>query len=165
MPINVTSKDHENEVRLADLLLKHFSDLASIELCQDDLTSPWDGLALNVAGKKTILEFRCRESYSCDQLESWGPFINLHKLWPLIHAARSSRTSARFIVLASDGILVYNLYDVADDRPLDGRMSLEFERPARRVERNQARNDSCFAACLRNPIKKLIFEEQHNDRN
>ena len=156
-PINVTDKDHENERRAADILLSHFPAVIDVELHSSDKIARYDATVTSETGNKSILEIRCRETYSCDQLESWGPFINLHKVWPLIHEARSRGTSARFMVLASDGFLLYNLYCHLSDTALDGNRTLEYGKPARNVSRGQDRNDSCFAVYLRNPIRKIKF--------
>lgn len=156
-PINVTEKDHKNERRAADVLRQHFPTVAEIEIHSDDRLARYDATVTADTGKKSILEIRCRESYSCDQLENWGPFINMHKVWPLIHEARSKGMSARFMVLASDGFLLYNLYDHANDTALDGGRMLEYGKPVRNVSRGQDKNDSCFVVYLRNPVHKSKF--------
>ncbi len=156
-PINVTRGDHDNERRAVGIIRSHFPSISGIELHCDNPVARYDATVTSDSGSKSMLEIRCREGYSSDQLESWGPFINMHKLWPLVHEARSRGMSARFMVLASDGFLLYNLYCHLSDSALDGSMTLEYGKPARNVSRGQDRNDSCFAVYLRNPIKKIKF--------
>jgi hypothetical protein len=159
MPINVTENDHENEARCAKLFVDNMPSVASLDVSgfQTNLVSMIDGMITLNDGRNVFAEIRCRERYSLDQLERWGPYINMHKLWNIIHESRSRGISSVFLVFAKDGFLVYNLYNSSRDTALDGSNKVAYGNPERREKRGQDVNDSCFAAYLWNPIKTVRY--------
>ncbi|MGI9459225.1 MAG: hypothetical protein ACR2NF_04435 [Pirellulales bacterium] len=119
-----------------------------------------DGLMTLKSGRQVWAEIRCRERYSLGQLEKWGPYINMHKLWNIVHESRGKGMSSVFLVFAKDGFLVYNLYDSKTGEALDGTGRVAYGNPERREARGQDVNDSCFAAYLWNPKKVVRYRSK-----
>jgi len=162
MPINVTDSDHANERRLAKVFAEYMPEVVSLDVegFQTNLVNPVDGLITLADGQTAWAEIRCRERYAISQLEKWGPYINMHKLWNIVHDSRGRDKTCVFIVFGSDGFLVYNLYNRGSGQALDGQCRVSYTNPKRKEERGQAVNDSCFAAYLWNPVKKVTYKEQ-----
>ena len=159
MPKNVTQKDIDAEDHLLEVLVKAGAIQSWRKLNDGEDYAHIDAEATTKKGVTFLLELRNRSGYTLEKITNYGgPFINLHKLWPSIHMARTQGKSLYFAVLyAGDVVGLYDIYNVVDDAPAD-RCNVKPERPQRNESRNQDVNDSCFAISLGKP--ELVFPER-----